>query len=376
MVSEEDQYKYSLPLDTAHYANVNFDTYIKETDLIKVVLIKNPVPENINLVKTLDDFVKGILKDKKKQKDVDFDNVLEKAQGRNRSVMGPLLKIWTAVESARLSQKDSVEVDLKEIQEFVEQTVLLLGQALNSISYYRIFDMLLALTNSPPQSKQMLREDSELLQMNNKNLFGKKFRENIWDTSKSKKQTLKMLSNTSQTKWKPFRHGLPQTPRRRFGGQQQQNLLLRKGTTKVMDTDTVNINQETLFNTVQFPYAVPVEDLKHIHPYIKSLFCAREIPSVQLAGSLKNFIENWKILTNDTEILSLVEGYTIPFHEIPQQENIPNSPKLSQEERILVQKEIHKMLNKGAIVETQNYLEGEFFSNPFLVEKKDGGTDQ
>ena len=376
MVSEEDQYKYSLPLDTAHYANVNFDTYIKETDLIKVVLIKNPVPENINLVKTLDDFVKGILKDKKKQKDVDFDNVLEKAQGRNRSVMGPLLKIWTAVESARLSQKDSVEVDLKEIQEFVEQTVLLLGQALNSISYYRIFDMLLALTNSPPQSKQMLREDSELLQMNNKNLLGKKFRENIWDTSKSKKQTLKMLSNTSQTKWKPFRHGLPQTPRRRFGGQQQQNLLLRKGTTKVMDTDTVNINQETLFNTVQFPYAVPVEDLKHIHPYIKSLFCAREIPSVQLAGSLKNFIENWKILTNDTEILSLVEGYTIPFHEIPQQENIPNSPKLSQEERILVQKEIHKMLNKGAIVETQNYLEGEFFSNPFLVEKKDGGTDQ
>ena len=376
MVSEEDQYKYSLPLDTAHYANVNFDTYIKETDLIKVVLIKNPVPENINLVKTLDDFVKGILKDKKKQKDVDFDNVLEKAQGRNRSVMGPLLKIWTAVESARLSQKDSVEVDLKEIQEFVEQTVLLLGQALNSISYYRIFDMLLALTNSPPQSKQMLREDSELLQMNNKNLFGKKFRENIWDTSKSKKQTLKMLSNTSQTKWKPFRHGLPQTPRRRFGGQQQQNLLLRKGTTKVMDTDTVNINQETLFNTVQFPYAVPVEDLKHIHPYIKSLFCAREIPSVQLAGSLKNFIENWKILTNDTEILSLVEGYTIPFHEIPQQENIPNSPKLSQEERILVQKEIHKMLNKGAIVETQNYLEGEFFSNLFLVEKKDGGTNQ
>ena len=371
MVSEEDQYKYSLPLDTVHYANVNFDTYIKETDLIKVVLIKNPVPENINLVKTLDDFVKCILKDKKKQKDVDFDNVLEKAQGRNRSVMGPLLKIWTAVESARLSQKDSVEVDLKEIQEFVEQTVLLLGQALNSISYYRIFDMLLALTNSPPQSKQMLREDSELLQMNNKNLFGKKFRENIWDTSKSKKQTLKMLSNASQTKWKPFRHGLPQTPRRRFGGQQQQNLLLRKGTTKVMDTDTVNINQETLFNTVQFPYAVPVEDLKHIHPYIKSLFCAREIPSVQLAGSLKNFIENWKILTNDTEILSLVEGYTIPFHEIPQQENIPNSPKLSQEERILVQKEIHKMLNKGAIVETQNYLEGEF-----LEEKKDGGTDQ
>ena len=106
---------------------------------MKAVLIKNLVPENINPMKTLDTLVKDILKDKKKQKDVDFDNILEKIYGWNRSVMDPLLKIWTAVESARLSQEDSVEVDLKEIQQFVEQTVLLLGQVSNSISYYRRF---------------------------------------------------------------------------------------------------------------------------------------------------------------------------------------------------------------------------------------------
>ena len=93
-------------------------------------------------MKTLDDFAKDILKDKKKQKDLDFDNVLEKIQGQNRSVMGPLSKIWTTVESARSSQEDSVEVDLKEIQEFVEQTVLLVGQASNSVSYYRSFTFL------------------------------------------------------------------------------------------------------------------------------------------------------------------------------------------------------------------------------------------
>ena len=92
VVSEEDQYKYSLPLDMAQYTNVKFDTCIKDADLIKAVLIKNPVPENINPVKTLDDFVKDILKDKKKQKYFDFDNVLEKIQGRNRSVMGSLSK--------------------------------------------------------------------------------------------------------------------------------------------------------------------------------------------------------------------------------------------------------------------------------------------
>ena len=50
----------------AQDANVNFDTYISEADLIMASLIKNPVPENICAVKTLDDFVKDILKNKKK----------------------------------------------------------------------------------------------------------------------------------------------------------------------------------------------------------------------------------------------------------------------------------------------------------------------
>ena len=97
----------------AQYSNINFDTYIKKADLIKAVFIKNSVTENINPVKILDDFVTDILKDKRKQKEVDFDNVFEKTRGRNLSVMGPLSKIWTAVEWARLSQEDLVEVGLK-----------------------------------------------------------------------------------------------------------------------------------------------------------------------------------------------------------------------------------------------------------------------
>ena len=115
VVSEEDQYKHSLPPDMAQYDNVKFYTYIKEADLIKTVLIKNLVPENINPVKMLADFVKDILKGKKKQKGLNFDSVLEENQGRNQSVAGPLLKIWTAAESVKLSQEYSVEVYLKEI---------------------------------------------------------------------------------------------------------------------------------------------------------------------------------------------------------------------------------------------------------------------
>ena len=71
---------------------------MKAADLIKAVLIKNRVPENINSLKTLYDIVKHILQDKKKPKNLNLDNVLEKIQSRNRSVMGPLSKIWTAVD--------------------------------------------------------------------------------------------------------------------------------------------------------------------------------------------------------------------------------------------------------------------------------------
>ena len=45
-----------------------------------------------------------------------------------------------------------------------------------------------------------------------------------------------------------------------------ENPLVAASTT-AMDTDIVNINQVTLFNKVEYPYVVPIEDLKHMHTY-------------------------------------------------------------------------------------------------------------
>ena len=81
-----------------------------------------------------------------------------------------------------------------------------------------------------------------------------------------------------------FSHSLSK-PRRSFGEKRQQNRLLRKEATSpyskndkimvaktVMDTDMVNISQGTLFNKMEFPYIVPVKDLKSIHPYILTAY--------------------------------------------------------------------------------------------------------
>ena len=202
-------------------------------------------------------------------------------------------------ESARLSQEYSVEVDLREIKEFVEQTSLLLGQASNSISYYRRFYMLLALTSSPQQSKQMLRENSELIQKNNKNLIGRNFRENIWHTSKSKKQTLEMLPNTSRTKYKPLRHGLPHTLRRCFGGQQQQKLFLKKGMTSQYSKNRYNNgNQDSYgYGYGKYKPGNPVQQsgisLCRTHTSLhQKLILRKKNSKCAVRRKVKNFIEN------------------------------------------------------------------------------------
>ena len=56
----------------AEYANTHFETYVKEADLEQQILTENPVSDNLDQVKKLDDFVRDILKDKRKQKDLDM----------------------------------------------------------------------------------------------------------------------------------------------------------------------------------------------------------------------------------------------------------------------------------------------------------------
>ena len=51
----------------------HFETYVKYADLKQQMLMENPVPDNLDQVKKLDDFVRDILKDKRKQKNLDMD---------------------------------------------------------------------------------------------------------------------------------------------------------------------------------------------------------------------------------------------------------------------------------------------------------------
>ena len=84
----------------AEYANAHFETYVKEADLKQQKLMENPVPDNLDQLKKFGDFIRDILKDKRKQKDLGMDGTFEKIQSKNACVMSALSKLWMLVEKA------------------------------------------------------------------------------------------------------------------------------------------------------------------------------------------------------------------------------------------------------------------------------------
>ena len=91
----------------------------------------------------------------------------------------------------------------------------------------RRYYMLLAITHSPPQLKQMLWEETQFLQQNGKNLFGKKLQEHINDSFHSKKQILQILASRNNKILRPFRSDLPQAAKS-FEEQLHQKFFLKR----------------------------------------------------------------------------------------------------------------------------------------------------
>ena len=61
----------------------------------------------------------------------------------------------------------------------MEQSNLLLGQATDAMTYHRRYNILFTSNFAPQESKEMLREEADLLKQQDKNLFIKKFSEHL-----------------------------------------------------------------------------------------------------------------------------------------------------------------------------------------------------
>ena len=102
--------------------------------------------------------------------------------------MGPLLKLWNILEGVKGEEEDAVQISINDLLHYVDQTVFLLGQSSNAITYHRRLNDLGSVMNSQYQVKSMSKEKVSLLQKHDECLFGKKLRNHIAYTTKSKKQ--------------------------------------------------------------------------------------------------------------------------------------------------------------------------------------------
>ena len=71
-------------------------------------------------------------------------------------------------------------------------------------------------------------------------------------------------------------------------------------------------------------------------------------------------------------MLDTIAGHHIDFLSDPHQGVLPHNPLYSVEQNLLIVEEVKELLAKGAIKEVQD-PQGGFYSNLFLVPKKDGG---
>ena len=113
----------------------------------------------------------------------------------------------------------------------------------------------------------------------------------------------------------------------------------------------------------------------NVHPTLTAMGMDTSILSrpLQLAGRLQHFLSNWKLLTQDQFILEMVVGIQIPFTTFPHQNQVPPLTFHNQSEKVVIDREISEMFQKGAI-QVVSPMNGEFLSSVFLVKKKDGGN--
>ena len=68
------------------------------------------------------------------------------------------------MEEARKSKEKQIPIDLGNIRAYTEKTVLLLGQTSNYNTFFKRYSILAALNCPVQQSKEISREEADLLQ--------------------------------------------------------------------------------------------------------------------------------------------------------------------------------------------------------------------
>ena len=142
----------------AKYAKKYFEKYVSDKELKDSITLNSPVPTNLPKVKNMDDYFVELLEDQRKKKEIVLVDTFKKLQSKILTIMGPLSKVWYTMEESLAGS--SREFDVDEMSQYIDQTILLIGQAFNSVSYSRRMNVLIGVGTEKVKAKNILKNRS------------------------------------------------------------------------------------------------------------------------------------------------------------------------------------------------------------------------
>ena len=144
-----------------------------------------------------------------------MDSVLEKVQDKTRDIFGPLSRVWTYLQEMTSSDhKDgdnSMQADLDLLLTHIQEKVLILAKALNTMTYHKRFNTLFIIM-AQIVAKSILKEKADILSEKHC-LLGKDFRnEGVKDIEAKTKMHNAVRRKKKGAKAQPQASTTPQRP--------------------------------------------------------------------------------------------------------------------------------------------------------------------
>ena len=154
-------------------------------------------PSNLKEATKLDPFMKTLLEKKGLNKTASMDDEQQKIHEKLFKVMGPLSAAWWAVQEVVNGEKDP---DPAEVLKHLNDSIILLGQAINKVGYERRLSVLSSL-NDNKQAKKQLKDNQDEIKKESKFLFGEEFQKQLKTCAKAQESADKLLSRPGKRKW-------------------------------------------------------------------------------------------------------------------------------------------------------------------------------
>ena len=106
--------------------------------------------------------------------------------------------------------------------------------------------------------------------------------------------------------------------------------------------------------------------------FIEKAKYRQSLDTIPLGGRLFYFKKFWQTITNNKEVLDIVDGLCIPFECIYKQAKFPHQIKMDKQEKKFIDDKITELLRDKCISEISFDPVG-WISNIFLCNKKSGG---